>query len=47
MSPSLNIGIGMAYLPVSLTKPGTEITIAIRNKPISAKVVKLPFLKPN
>jgi len=43
MSPSLKKGIGMGYLPVEMTKEGTEIYISVRNKKLKAKVVKLPF----
>lgn len=45
MSPSLNIGIGMGYVPTEMSKLDTEIYIQIRNKNVPAKVVKLPFYK--
>jgi aminomethyltransferase len=45
MSPSLKIGIGMAYLKTAYTEPGTEIKVAIRDKMLAAKVVKMPFYK--
>ena len=44
MSPSLNIGIGMGYVPVDLSKVGSEIYIQVRNKELKAEVIKLPFL---
>lgn len=44
-SPSLNKGIGMGYVPTTLSTPDSEIFIRIRNKDIAAKVVKLPFYK--
>ncbi|QYS88732.1 glycine cleavage system aminomethyltransferase GcvT [Flavobacterium davisii] len=44
-SPSLNKGIGMGYVPSTLSAPETEIFIRIRNKDVAAKVVKLPFYK--
>jgi aminomethyltransferase len=44
-APTLNRAIGMAYLPVSLKEPGTEIDIGIRNRPTRARVVKLPFYR--
>lgn len=44
-SPSLNKGIGMGYVKTEFSKPDTEIFIIIREKPVKAKVVKLPFLK--
>lgn len=43
MSPSLNKGIGMGYVPVALAQPGQEIDIMIRNKPIKSRVVRPPF----
>jgi aminomethyltransferase len=45
MSPSLNIGIGMGYVPVKYSTPDSEIYIRIRKNDILAKVVKLPFYK--
>lgn len=44
-SPSLNKAIGMGYVSVENSKPDTEIAIIIRDKPVMAKVVKIPFLK--
>jgi aminomethyltransferase len=44
MSPCLKQGIGMAYLKPESAKPDTEIDIIIRDKPVRAKVVKLPFV---
>ncbi|GIV27699.1 MAG: aminomethyltransferase [Bacteroidia bacterium] len=44
-SPSLNKGIGMGYVKTELSEPDTEIFIVIREKPVKAKVVKIPFLK--
>ena len=45
MSPSLNKGIGLGYVPTELAAPESEIFIRIRNKDIPARVVKLPFYK--
>ncbi|MEN8927724.1 MAG: glycine cleavage system aminomethyltransferase GcvT [Flavobacteriales bacterium] len=44
MSPSLNKGIGMGYVPAALSKPDSEIFIQVRKKQLKAKVVKMPFL---
>ncbi len=44
MSPSLNKGIGMGYVPTELSKPDSEIYVQVRKKQIKAKVVKTPFL---
>lgn len=45
LSPSLMTGIGMAYLPVALATPGTELAIDVRGKKFPAIVVKKPFYK--
>ncbi|MEZ4875499.1 MAG: glycine cleavage system aminomethyltransferase GcvT [Flavobacteriaceae bacterium] len=45
MSPSLNKGIGMGYVPSVFAEPGTQIHIQIRKNAIPATVVKLPFYK--
>ncbi|EWH11274.1 glycine cleavage system aminomethyltransferase T [Cellulophaga geojensis KL-A] len=45
MSPSLNKGIGLGYVPTALSSAGTEIFIQIRKKAVAATVVKLPFYK--
>ncbi len=46
LSPSLQIGIGMAYLPLELTAAGTPLQIEIRGKNYPAEVVKKPFYRP-
>lgn len=45
MSPILNEGIGMAYVPAAFANEGSEIGIGIRDKVLKAKVVKPPFIK--
>lgn len=45
MAPSLNIPIGMGYVPTALSKEGSEIYIKVRDKALKAKVVKFPFYK--
>lgn len=45
MSPSLNKGIGLGYVPSELSKPGNKIHIRIRKNTVPATVVKLPFYK--
>lgn len=45
MSPVLRKGIGLGYITPELATVGTDIYIQIRNKNISAKVVKPPFHK--
>ncbi len=44
-SPSLNVGIGMAYLPPGFSKPGTEIEVEIRGRKAPAAVVAKPIYR--
>jgi aminomethyltransferase len=44
-SPTLSKAIGMGYVQTALAKPGTEISVIIRDKPIKAVVTKIPFLQ--
>ena len=44
MSPSMNVGIGLGYVDLSLSSPGSEIFIVVRNKKLRAEVKKLPLL---
>lgn len=43
LSPSLDQGIGLAYVPVEAANPGTVIEVVIRNRPVPAEVVRPPF----
>ncbi len=45
MSPSLEKGIGMGYVPTDIAGVGNKISIQIRKKAVSATQVKLPFYK--
>ncbi|MCB0445279.1 MAG: glycine cleavage system aminomethyltransferase GcvT [Gelidibacter sp.] len=45
MSPSLNKGIGLGYVPTVLSEVGSKIYIQIRKNAIPATVVKPPFYK--
>jgi aminomethyltransferase len=45
MSPCLDIGIGMAYVPALDAKPGTEIEVDVRGKPRAAEVREKPLFK--
>ena len=45
LSPSLNQGIGMAYLPAAIAKPGVPLEIEIRGKRYPAETVKKPFYR--
>ena len=44
LSPMLEKGIGMGYVPVSFAKEGSTIYIDIRGKLCEAEVVKFPFV---
>ena len=45
MSPTLGKSIGLAYVPVSLSAPGSHIWIDVRGRNLNAVVVSLPFYK--
>jgi aminomethyltransferase len=44
-APTLEKAVGMAFVPSALSEPGTTIDIRIRNSPVKAQVVALPFYK--
>lgn len=44
-TPFLQKAIGLAYVPIELVEPGTEIDIDVRGRPARARVVPLPFYK--
>jgi aminomethyltransferase len=44
-SPSLNVGLGMGYVPPDSAKPGTAIQIEIRGKRAAAQIVPKPFYR--
>lgn len=46
MSPSLGKAIGLAYVPVELSKPDSFFQVDCRGRLVEAKVVALPFYKP-
>jgi aminomethyltransferase len=45
VSPMLQQGVGMCYLPAAAAKPGTRIDVMVRDKAIPAEVVRPPFYK--
>jgi aminomethyltransferase len=45
LSPSIDRGIGLAYVPPELAEPGTVLQIDIRGRRRDAEVVPLPFYK--
>ncbi len=44
-SPTLKKAIGLAYLPLDRSAPGTEFSVLIRGKETRARVVPTPFYK--
>jgi aminomethyltransferase len=44
-SPTLDKGIGMGYVGIDFTQPGTPVNVVIRNKELPASVVSLPFVR--
>jgi aminomethyltransferase len=44
-SPSLNNGIGMAYINTASAKPGQNIAIEIRGRSFPAEIVKKPIYR--
>jgi aminomethyltransferase len=44
-SPTLKKNIGLCYLPADRAQPGQRIQIMIRNQPVDAVTVSLPFYK--
>ncbi len=42
-SPTLDLNIGMGYVPIEYSEPGTRIEIEIRGRPVVAQVTDLPF----
>ncbi|MEX2228906.1 MAG: glycine cleavage system aminomethyltransferase GcvT [Dehalococcoidia bacterium] len=44
-SPTLRVGIAMAYLPAAVSAPGTRLAIAIHGRDVPAEVVARPFYR--
>jgi aminomethyltransferase len=44
-SPMLDVGIGMGYVPAQFAEPGTTITIDVRGRPRTARIVRKPIYK--
>jgi aminomethyltransferase len=45
LSPCLDLGIGMAYVPVAAAAPGTELEVDVRGKPRAAEVREKPLYR--
>jgi len=44
LSPTLDRGIGLGYLPAGLAGPGRAISVRIRDRDVAATTTKLPFV---
>ncbi len=44
-SPTLRVGIGMAYLPPDLARPGTRLQVDVRGRALPVEVVRRPFYR--
>ncbi len=42
-SPSLDVGIGMGYVPAARAEPGRELVVDVRGRPRRARVVEKPI----
>lgn len=45
VSPTLEVGVGLAYVPTEASKAGTPIEIMVRDKALKATVTRPPFYK--
>jgi aminomethyltransferase len=43
-TPTAGASIAMAYLAPAMSRPGTQLAVEIRNAPVAARVVPLPFV---
>lgn len=44
LSPSLDVGIGMAYIPSALASPDNDLIIDVRGKPKAARTARRPLV---
>ena len=44
-SPYLDINIGLGYLPIEASEPGTRIAVDVRGRQVPAQIAALPFYK--
>lgn len=44
-SPTLGVSIGMGFVPPQMADEGTELTVDVRGRPLSVRVVPRPFYK--
>ena len=43
LSPMLDVGIGLGYVPAALAEVGSEVTVDLRGRPRRARIVTKPF----
>ncbi len=44
-SPSFEKALGLAYVPVEMAEPGSELTLQVRSRRLPARVVETPFYR--
>ncbi len=44
-SPTLGCGVGLAYVEIEFTEPGTKLELEVRGSRVPVEVVKKPFYK--
>ena len=44
LSPSLDVGIGMAYVPSAVAGPDNDLVIDVRGKPKAARTARRPLV---
>jgi dimethylglycine dehydrogenase len=42
-----NTDIGLIYLPLEMSEPGTDLEVEVMGKLVKAKVVSMPIVDPN
>jgi aminomethyltransferase len=45
VSPMLQQGIGLCYVPAAAARPGTPVEIMVRDRPVRAELVRPPFYR--
>ncbi len=45
-APTLGKPLGIGYVPTAFSKEGSEFTVIVRERPVRARAVKMPFYKP-
>jgi aminomethyltransferase len=45
LSPTLDVGIGLGYVPAAASQPGEGITVDLRGRPRKGRIVTKPFYK--